>query len=165
MKFPKNHQKKILKTKNRKNRMYAYHKYLSSTGSEGFKQIHSTTSSTTGAHFYQKYFCHLFLADSRWTRAWDSGSKMVSQTMDFDGFPWTGSTSRSSNSMMPRSLRMFGHVFNVYSSRSRDLEGSYTERKSSRDRKFGQQLDDFAFLAFQRYVRPIKGLVSRASKG
>ena len=50
----------FLKMKNRKNRMYAYHKYLSSTGSEGFKQIHSTTSSTTGAHFPQKYFSIFF---------------------------------------------------------------------------------------------------------
>ena len=41
---------------------------------------------------------------------------------------------------------MFGHVFNVYSSRSRDLEGPYTERKSSRDRKLGQQLDDFCIF-------------------
>ena len=43
-------------------------------------------------------------------------------------------TSRSSNSMMPRSLRMFGHVFNVYSSRSRDLEGYYTGRVAERGR-------------------------------
>ena len=138
--------------KNRKNRMYAYHKYLSSTSSEGFKQIHSTTSSTTGAHFPQKYFCHLFLADSRWTRAWDSGSKMVSQTMDFDGFPWTGSTSRSSNSMMPRSLRMFGHVFNIYSPGYRDLEGPYTGWISSRDRKTFTKVGRFAFLALRWYM-------------
>ena len=134
--------------KNRKNRMYGYHKYLSSTGSEGFKQIRSTTSSTTVAHQSQKYFCHLFWRPdsgmaARWTQfaqnAWfwcPKSMKILVSTL----------TSRSSNSMMPRSLRMFGHVFNVYSSRSRDLEGPYTERKSSRDRKLGQQLDDFCIF-------------------
>ena len=36
--------------------MYGYHEYISSTCSEGFRVTHSSTSSATGAHFYQNIF-------------------------------------------------------------------------------------------------------------
>ena len=62
--------------------MYAWHKYISSTCSEGFRVIHSTTSSATVAHFYQNIFKRFI----GWTRCRGSGSQMVSQIMDLLGF-------------------------------------------------------------------------------
>ena len=58
--FQKNVKKYFLKTKKRKNRMYAYHKHNFSTCSDGFKSIQPTATSETGAQFVQKYICLLF---------------------------------------------------------------------------------------------------------
>ena len=52
-------------------------------------------------------------------------------------------TSRNSNFEMPMSLGMLGYVFGAYSSRSRDLEGPYTERIASGDRKYSVKVSCF----------------------
>ena len=81
----------------------------------------------------------------------------VFQSSGFHGFSNSTSTSGHSSSELPTSLGMLRYVFNMYSSRSRDLDGYYAGRVAARGRIKSSKVGCFAFwpiLAIRRCVRP-----------